>query len=106
MAKNDKKTTSDDRDPGLYPAGGFNDDNEHPIGQRVHISTVTHAWRGTLLAVTKHYYILDADAVLVESTGPAEKYAQDRKADKESAGLPGVQVRCLRGAIAWMWVLA
>jgi hypothetical protein len=57
----------------------------HPIGKICHISTVTHAWRGTLAAVTASYYIFDATKpiALVDSTGAMSEYLSDMNAARE-----------------------
>jgi len=80
---------------------------EHPIGQLVHLSTVTHAWRGRLAAVTPSYYVLDntAPVALVDSTGGIAEYLAAPKAG-ETVAPPkrgsGPTIRIPRGAVAWM----
>ncbi len=88
---------------------GENERGEHPIGKKVHISTVTHAWRGTLLAVTASYYILDASKpiALVDSTGKMGDYMKTMKAVTEGdEHIPGKTerpvIRVLRGACSWL----
>ena len=72
---------------------------EFPLGRLVHISTVTHAFRGTLKAVTPSHYWLAA-AVLVESTGEVAAYAKSHKASEEGAVIKG-SIRIPRAAVAW-----
>lgn len=85
------------------------DHNEHPIGKLVHLSTVTHAFRGYLLAVTPSYYILDENRpwALVDSTGAMADYTKNMSrasdGDHVKAG-SGVCPRILRGAVSWMLV--
>lgn len=84
----------------------------HPIGQLVHISTVTHAFRGVLLSVDSSYYVLDTrhpvGIALVDSTGAAGEYfsaptavrngdAFDSKKSKKK-----FEFRVFRGAGSWM----
>ena len=79
---------------------------EHPIGRLVHLSTVTHAWRGTLREVTPSYYILDSTkpVALVDSTGGMSTYVATPTAGSEGDSIaPGTHtVRVLRGAVSWM----
>ena len=83
---------------------------EHPIGKLVHLSTVTHAWRGTLLAVTPSYYVLDSSGpvALVDSTGAVGEYLAAPTAVREGdaytapAKGPRATVRVLRAAVSWM----
>ena len=84
---------------------------EHPIGSLVHISSVTHAWRGVLIAVTPSYYILDNNRpfALVDSTQEMGKYLAN-----PTAGSPGdaftpkegtkskPTIRVPRSAVAWI----
>lgn len=58
------------------------ENGEHPVGKLCHISTVTHAYRGYLKAVTPSYYMLDTsrEIVLVGSTGELGAYAKTAKA--------------------------
>lgn len=85
---------------------------EHPIGKYVHLSSATHAWRGTLLAVTTTYFVLDPDrpVALVDVTGPIGAYlktgvggsvedAFDAKM-KPAIGKPVVRVPI--NAVCWM----
>lgn len=82
----------------------------HPLGKLVHISTVTHAWRGILLDVTPSYYILDPDqnVALVDSTGEIGTYLENpvvaREGDvhKPKADSKRPTVMILRGAVSWM----
>lgn len=83
--------------------------NEHPIGKIVHLSTVTHAWRGKLLEVTPSYYVLDSEepVSLVDSTDAIGAYLSKMTAAREGdtykpkkSGNP--TVRILRGAVSWM----
>lgn len=83
--------------------------NIHPIGKVVHLSTVTHAWRGTLLSVDSTYYVLDASkpVALVDETGPMAEYMTSMtKVYQGDAFEPGKKtaptVRILRAAVAWM----
>ncbi len=82
---------------------------EHPIGKLVHISTVTHAWRGVLKEVTSSYFILDGNETiaLVDSTGAMGNYLADptevREGDSFKPGKgkkPSIMIP--RGAVAWM----
>lgn len=87
-----------------------NERGEHPVGQVVHLSTVTHAWRGKLLEVTPSYYILDpaAKVALVDSTGKISDYMESPTAGSEGDDYtpgtkkPAPTVRVLRGAVSWM----
>ena len=82
---------------------------EHPIGKLVHISTVTHAFRGVLKEVTASYYILDSlePVALVDSTGNFADYLADPQAVREGdlfkpnkkKAPPTVYI--LRGAVSW-----
>lgn len=82
----------------------------HPIGKVVHISTVTHAWRGTLAAVDSTYYVFDASKpiALVDSTGSMSDYLGDMKQANDQdvftpkAKKPAPVIRVLRAASVWM----
>lgn len=84
---------------------------EHPIGKLVHISTVTHAWRGVLEAVTPSYYVLSAEqpVALVDETGAMGSYLTDPKGGNDSdvyvppkkSGARAT-VRVLRSAVSWL----
>jgi len=82
--------------------------NEHPIGKVVHLSTVTHAFRGTLLAVTPSYYVLDdaREVTLVDSTGAFGEYLGTLTAGREGdtyhpKKTKNPTLRILRGAVSW-----
>lgn len=79
---------------------------EHPIGQVVHISTATHAWRGTLEYVTSSYFILSKDhpIALVDSTGAMGEYFAKPTAVRagDAVEKPSARVFIPRGAVAWM----
>lgn len=79
---------------------------EHPIGALVHISTVTHAWRGVLESVTASYFVLSKEhpIALVDSTGNMGDYLMkpDQVREGDLAKKPKGQVRIPRGAVAWM----
>jgi hypothetical protein len=89
-----------------------NENGEHPVGKLVHLSSVSHAWRGVLKEVTSSYYILDGNKpfALVESTGPMGEYLSNPTAMREGDGYePGkkgkkAHIRVPRGAVAWMVV--
>lgn len=70
------------------------------LGSTVHMSSVTHAFRGTLESVTESMFIL-SEPHLVESTGPLDQYARTQRAAEESPRLPGVKVYVSRGALSW-----
>lgn len=53
-----------------------------PIGSLVHITTVTYAYRGKLIAVTPSFYVLE-NAVLVFETGPLAAYGMAKKTTNE-----------------------
>lgn len=78
----------------------------HPIGQLVHISTVTHAWRGVLEAVTPSYYILSKEhpIALVDSTGPMGDYLNKPTNVREGdmSKKPKGQTLINRGAVSWL----
>lgn len=73
---------------------------DFPIGKVIHVSTVTHAFRGELEAVTpSHYWLKKGTCVFVHDTGSTTEYANSKKgADEE---VISVQVRIPRGAIVW-----
>ncbi len=85
---------------------------EHPVGRLVHISTVTHAWRGHLAAVSPSYYILDPTkpVAMVDSTGGIGEYlsspTQVREGDafnphpKKKDQSPTIRIP--RAAVAWL----
>ncbi len=73
---------------------------EHPIGKTVHLSTVTHAWRGKLLTVTPSYYMLEEGAVMVGNTGDIGAY--DLSNGEEQSEPVKFEVRVLRAAVSWM----
>lgn len=83
---------------------------EHPIGELVHISTVTHAFRGVLREVTPSYYILDnaRPVALVDSTGAFAGYFAKplaaREGDVWTPPKSGARptMRILRGAGSWL----
>ena len=73
---------------------------EHPIGHVVHLSTVSHAFRGVLEGVTPSHYLLKKGTVeIVLSVGDLAKYtAKSTPAEAEKV-LHAVRVP--RGAVAW-----
>jgi hypothetical protein len=82
---------------------------EHPIGVKVHISTVTHAWRGTLLEVTPSYYVLDPSQkiALVDSTGKMSDYMKTMKSvadgdeySPDAKSRPTIRIN--RNAVSWI----
>lgn len=83
---------------------------EHPIGRLVHISTVTHAWRGVLEAVTTSYYVLSTEhpVALVDSTGAMADYLTkpevasqgDEFAPPKKGRRPTIRIP--RAAVAWV----
>lgn len=82
---------------------------EHPIGKLVHISTVTHAWRGVLEAVTPTYLVLSSEhpVALVDSTGAMRDYLANPKVASDGDEFePGKgkrpTIRVPRAAVAWM----
>jgi len=84
---------------------------EHPIGRLVHISSVTHAWRGVLETVTPSYYLMSREhpVALVETTGPMGEYLNKptmvRDGDElrpKEGGISPARLRVPRGAAAWM----
>lgn len=78
-----------------------NETGEHPIGKVVHMSTVTHAFRGRLVCVTASYYIL-ADASIVHDTGAVAAYRKNQRSASESEEEHiGDGVRVLRSAVVW-----
>jgi hypothetical protein len=80
-------------------------DAEHPVGRICHLSTVTHAWRGTLLHVTPSYYVLAPGAVMVGDTGDIGPYLAAGKTWPEGAEESDPTdrvVRVLRAAVSWM----
>jgi hypothetical protein len=87
--------------------------NEHPIGRLVHLSTVTHAWRGVLAQVTPNYYVLDSaqPVALVDTAGPTmSEYMTDHLAVREGDlytppkkakdVVPTVRIK--RDAVSWL----
>ena len=91
---------------------GEEERGEHPVGKVCHISTVTHAWRGTLLAVTPSYYVFDPskEIALVDSTGDMGSYfsamtvVRDGDLYKPTKKTEGKNptIRVLRAAVSWM----
>ncbi len=82
---------------------------EHPIGSLVHLSTVTHAWRGVLREVTPSYYVLSPEhpVALVDSTGAMADYLSNPAvASQGDEWKPGKgkrpTVRIPRAAVAWL----
>lgn len=80
-------------------------DAEHPIGREVHISTVTHAWRGILKHVTPNYFVFESGAVMVGDTGDVSAYLKNGKkwtAGQEESEPCAKVVRVLRASVAWI----
>lgn len=73
-----------------------------PIGRMVHLTTVTFAYRGKLVAVTPSFYVLE-DAVNVFETGALKDYMKTGKGVQEEA-LPNARVLVERGANTASWV--
>ena len=105
-----KPETTEDEMVNRVVTDGELDRGEHPGGQLVHISTVTHAWRGVLLGVTPSYYILDPEkpVALVDSTGAISDYlAKPEAASQGDTFKPSAKgmrptIRIPRSAVAWM----
>lgn len=73
---------------------------EHPIGHIVHLSTVTHAFRGVLDGVTPSHYLLRKGTVeIVLSVGDLASYGPKTKPSE--AETIAHAVRIPRGAVAW-----
>ena len=81
---------------------------EHPIGRVVHLSTVTHAFRGVLRDVTTSYFILDNSkpAHIIHDTGEVSAYSKTGKTDaREMEEVnKSAEIRIPRGSVAWMLV--
>ncbi len=75
-------------------------DSEHPIGPNVHISTCTHAWRGTLKHVSPNYFVL-VDAHMVGDTGDVAAYSRTGKGSEASDTCVGT-IRIPRTSVAWI----
>lgn len=83
---------------------------EHPIGKLVHVSTVSHAWRGVLECVTASYFVLSPDHTyaLVDSTGAIDDYVSRPEAsstgDVVAPRRSGKRatIRIPRTAIVWV----
>lgn len=82
---------------------------EHPVGKLVHLSTVTHAWRGVLEAVTPSYFVLSAShpVALVDSTGAISDYLVDPTKCSEGDEFKPTKgkratVRIPRAAVSWL----
>jgi hypothetical protein len=81
------------------------ENNEHPIGKVCHFSTVTHAFRGKLVAVTASYMILPPGSEFVPLTGDIGVYSKSSKAKaSEAFEVCHTEIRIPRGSIAWMLV--
>jgi hypothetical protein len=83
-------------------ADAENTSGEHPVGRVVHLSTVTHAWRGKLEAVTASYYIFEPGAELILSTGEIGAYGTSETSRPVEGEKCPARVRVLRGAVAWL----
>ena len=77
---------------------------EHPIGKTVHISTVSHAFRGVLLAATPSYFILEKGCEIVLSTGEVGAYSAKKDSHASEAEKVNTEVRLLRSAAVWCLV--
>jgi hypothetical protein len=78
------------------------ENNEHPIGRVCHLSTVTHAFRGKLRAVTASYYILEKGSHMIGVTGNIEEFSKSPKFKAEEQGLVATETWIPRGAVAWI----
>jgi hypothetical protein len=78
-----------------------------PEGRLVHVSTVSHAFRGRLKLVTPSHYILERNAVLVALTGQTggkEGYAATQVGQEEDQPIEKAEVWIPRAAVSWMLV--
>lgn len=81
------------------------ENGEHPIGKIVHFSTVTHAFRGVLEAVTPSYYVLRKGTVqLIALTGAMPEYTASEKSAGREVEEVRTRVLIPRGAVAWSLV--
>lgn len=70
-----------------------------PLGLVYHVTTVQFAYRGTLVACTPSYYVLD-DASNVFDTGELTAYRKSRRGTTEE---PWGRVLVERGATTAIW---
>ena len=94
------KTDKQKLDENTVTTDGELERGEHPIGHVVHVSTVSHAFRGVLEGVTPSHYLLKKGTVeIVLSVGDLSKYtATSAPAESEKVAHA---VRIPRGAVAW-----
>ena len=80
---------------------------EFPIGKVVHFSTVTHAFRGVLEAVTpSDYWLKRGTASIIHDTGDVSEYstAKDSNARESEEVHRAAQIQIPRAAVAWKMV--
>lgn len=75
----------------------------HPVGSVIHVSTVTHAFRGTLFGVTPTHYLLK-DAFIIHSTGDVAEYSKSATSKANEMEACHCTVRIPRAAVAWEFV--
>lgn len=75
-----------------------------PIGEEIHCTTATFAYRGILIAATPSYYVLQ-DPVLVGNAGSFGDYLSKKgfKGEEESEKCEGAQVLIERSANTAIW---
>jgi hypothetical protein len=75
---------------------------EFPIGRVIHVSTVTHAFRGELEAVTpSHYWLKKGTVSIIHDTGDVTPYSKSKDSEARESEKVNTRVRIPRGSIAW-----
>lgn len=75
---------------------------EFPLGRMVHISTVTHAFRGYLENVTPSHYILKKGTCeVIHDSGEVTPYSESATSKPREGERVACQVRIPRGSVAW-----
>lgn len=96
------KTDKQKLDENAVTTDGEHERGEHPLGHIIHVSTVTHAFRGVLEGVTPSHYLLKKGTVeMVQSTGDLTEYGPKSMSREAEAEKIPFAVRVPRGAIAW-----
>lgn len=75
---------------------------EFPLGKVLHISTVTHAFRGVLEAVTpSHYWLKRGTVSIIHDTGDVAEYSKMKTAQAREMETVVTRVRIPRASVVW-----
>lgn len=105
MAKNEKNPNAEQQkinEENAVVTDMQQEAGEFPLGRTIHVSTVTHAFRGTLKEVTPSHYILQKGTCeIIHDTGEVTTYSKSKVSTPREGEKVDCEVRIPRGSVAW-----